>query len=153
PTRPAPPPTSRSSTPPAASATPTWPPRRPRTSRARRAWTCWSPAATSREKIGGTMPSRARSRTRKPTQAPKVAKKVVKTVKRAVKKVARKPAPTPHQELERLLAARNEHPERLTDIDRQIWTTFGATCAVWVLDMCGFSRLTLRYGITHFLAM
>jgi adenylate cyclase len=57
------------------------------------------------------------------------------------------------QELERLLALRNEHPERLAEIDREIWEEFGATRAVWVLDMCGFSRLTLRYGITHFLAM
>jgi class 3 adenylate cyclase len=55
--------------------------------------------------------------------------------------------------LDRLLAARNEHPERLSEIDRQIWEAFGATRAVWVLDMCGFSRLTVRYGITHFLAM
>lgn len=66
--------------------------------------------------------------------------------------------PTParrntRQELERLLAARNEHPENLLEIDREIWSTFGATRAVWVLDMCGFSRLTLRHGITHFLAM
>jgi adenylate cyclase len=57
------------------------------------------------------------------------------------------------QVLERLLEKRNEHPERLADIDREIWATFGETNAVWVLDMCGFSRLTLRYGITHFLAM
>jgi adenylate cyclase len=56
-------------------------------------------------------------------------------------------------ELDRLLTARNEHPERLAEIDREIWATFGATHAVWVLDMCGFSRLTNRYGITHFLAM
>jgi adenylate cyclase len=56
-------------------------------------------------------------------------------------------------ELDRLLAARNEHPERLADIDREIWDTFGETHAVWVLDMCGFSRLTNRHGITHFLAM
>jgi class 3 adenylate cyclase len=56
-------------------------------------------------------------------------------------------------ELERLLAARNEHPERLAEIDCEIWEAFGATRAVWVLDMCGFSRLTVRYGITHFLAM
>jgi class 3 adenylate cyclase len=55
--------------------------------------------------------------------------------------------------LERLIATRNEHPERLADIDREIWAEFGATRAVWVLDMCGFSRLTMRYGITHFLAM
>jgi class 3 adenylate cyclase len=100
------------------------------------------------------MPSRARTRTRKSAQARKVVKKAVKrAVKKVVKKVVRKVPPAPHKELERLLSARNEHPERLTDIDRQIWTAFGATCAVWVLDMCGFSRLTLRYGITHFLAM
>jgi class 3 adenylate cyclase len=56
-------------------------------------------------------------------------------------------------DLERLLEQRNEHPERLTAIDGEIWETFGETHAVWVLDMCGFSRLTMRYGITHFLAM
>jgi adenylate cyclase len=55
--------------------------------------------------------------------------------------------------LEALLAQRNEHPERLAEIDRELWDAFGETHAVWVLDMCGFSRLTVRYGITHFLAM
>jgi class 3 adenylate cyclase len=57
------------------------------------------------------------------------------------------------QALEQLLARRNEHPERLHEIDREIWDAFGETHALWVLDMCGFSRLTVRYGITHFLAM
>jgi adenylate cyclase len=56
-------------------------------------------------------------------------------------------------ELARLLDARNEHPESLADIDDEIWRRFGRTVAVLVLDMCGFSRLTMRYGITHFLAM
>jgi class 3 adenylate cyclase len=55
--------------------------------------------------------------------------------------------------LERLLEKRNEHPETLAEVDREIWSAFGETHAVWVLDMCGFSRLTMRYGITHFLAM
>jgi adenylate cyclase len=55
--------------------------------------------------------------------------------------------------LERLLDKRNEHPEHLADVDREIWDAFGETHAVWVLDMCGFSRLTMRYGITHFLSM
>jgi len=55
--------------------------------------------------------------------------------------------------LQRLLALRNEHPERLADIDRQIHETFAQTHAVMVLDMCGFSRLTMRHGIIHFLAM
>jgi adenylate cyclase len=57
------------------------------------------------------------------------------------------------QELERLLDARNERPESLTEIDAEIWRRFGQTWAVLVLDMCGFSRLTQRHGITHFLAM
>jgi len=56
-------------------------------------------------------------------------------------------------ELWRMLDARNEHPESLAEIDGEIWGRFGRTCAVLVLDMCGFSRLTMRYGITHFLAM
>ncbi|HEX4407036.1 MAG TPA: adenylate/guanylate cyclase domain-containing protein [Polyangia bacterium] len=65
---------------------------------------------------------------------------------------ARKGNNTRHA-LDLLLDTRNEHPERLADIDREIWDAFGETHAVWVLDMCGFSRLTMRYGITHFLAM
>ncbi|HVZ74220.1 MAG TPA: adenylate/guanylate cyclase domain-containing protein [Polyangia bacterium] len=56
-------------------------------------------------------------------------------------------------DLNRLLERRNEHPETLADIDREIWAAFGQTHALWVLDMSGFSRLTVRYGITHFLAM
>jgi class 3 adenylate cyclase len=56
-------------------------------------------------------------------------------------------------ELARLLDARNEHPESLAAIDAEIWQRFGRTRAVLVLDMCGFSRLTMRYGITHFMAM
>ena len=56
-------------------------------------------------------------------------------------------------ELARLLDSRNEHPESLAALDEEIWQRFGRTAAVLVLDMCGFSRLTMRYGITHFLAM
>lgn len=56
-------------------------------------------------------------------------------------------------ELDALLERRNEHPETLQEIDEQIWARFGETHAVLVLDMCGFSRLTMRYGITHFLGM
>lgn len=62
-------------------------------------------------------------------------------------------APHPRHTLQRLLALRNEHPERLAEIDGEIHGTFSRTHAVLVLDMCGFSRLTARYGITHFLAM
>jgi adenylate cyclase len=58
-----------------------------------------------------------------------------------------------HQALARLLAQRNEHPERLTRIDARIRATFERTLAVFVLDMCGFSRLTLAHGIIHYLAL
>ena len=68
------------------------------------------------------------------------------------KKVSYPGTKTRHQ-LERLLEKRNEHPEQLGAIDKEIWAAFGETHAAWVLDMCGFSRLTMRYGITHFLSM
>ena len=56
-------------------------------------------------------------------------------------------------DLRELLRARNEHPERLGEIDRAIRDRFTRTLSVLVLDMSGFSRLTQRYGIIHFLAM
>lgn len=56
-------------------------------------------------------------------------------------------------ELNRLLQERNEYPERSSEIDTQIRVSFEQDCAIFVLDMSGFSRLTLRYGIIHFLAM
>ncbi len=56
-------------------------------------------------------------------------------------------------ELDRLLQERNEHPERIEEIDRKVRETFAETNAIMVLDMSGFSRLTIRYGIIHFLAM
>jgi hypothetical protein len=56
-------------------------------------------------------------------------------------------------ELQRLLQLRNEHPEKIAEIDGQIQTIFAETHAILVLDMSGFSRLTIRYGIVHFLAM
>jgi adenylate cyclase len=59
----------------------------------------------------------------------------------------------PRRELQRLLALRNEHPERLGELDQRIHEKFAEIHAVLVLDMCGFSRLTARYGIIHFLSM
>ena len=57
------------------------------------------------------------------------------------------------RDLDKLLAQRNEHPERLHQIDQQIRERFEQTRALLVLDMCGFSRLTVKYGIIHYLAM
>jgi adenylate cyclase len=56
-------------------------------------------------------------------------------------------------ELQRLLQERIEHPESATAIDAQIRTVFEQDCAILVLDLSGFSRLTIRRGIVHFLAM
>jgi adenylate cyclase len=56
-------------------------------------------------------------------------------------------------ELSKLLQERNEYPDRAADIDALIQATFGETHAVMVMDMSGFSRLTVKYGIIHFLAM
>lgn len=56
-------------------------------------------------------------------------------------------------ELQRLLQERLEHPDRTNEIDQQIHAIFDRECAILVLDLSGFSRLTIRYGIIHFLAM
>jgi adenylate cyclase len=56
------------------------------------------------------------------------------------------------EKLNRLLQERNEHPERAADVDARIDATFGDTLAVMVMDMSGFCRQTVRYGINHFLA-
>jgi class 3 adenylate cyclase len=55
--------------------------------------------------------------------------------------------------LRRLLGARNQYPERVDDIDDQLRDAFQRNVAVLVLDMVGFSRLTIEYGIIHYLAM
>ncbi|PYS48407.1 MAG: adenylate/guanylate cyclase domain-containing protein [Acidobacteria bacterium] len=57
------------------------------------------------------------------------------------------------EELSRLLQERNEYPERIEQIDALIRETFGETHAVMVMDMSGFSRVTIKHGIMHFLAM
>jgi class 3 adenylate cyclase len=55
--------------------------------------------------------------------------------------------------LERLLDRRNQHPEHLAEIDRAIKAQFEEQHAILVLDMCGFSRLTMKHGIIHYLAL
>lgn len=52
-----------------------------------------------------------------------------------------------------MLQERNEHPERMAEIDAKIKETFGETHAILVMDMSGFSRMTLKHGIIHFLSM
>jgi len=55
--------------------------------------------------------------------------------------------------LEKLLQERNERPEKMAEIDAEINANFRQTHAILVMDMSGFSRTTVRYGIIHFLAM
>jgi class 3 adenylate cyclase len=38
-------------------------------------------------------------------------------------------------------------------IEKTLWDTYGEEQAVFVLDMSGFSRLTRKYGIIHYLSM
>ena len=56
------------------------------------------------------------------------------------------------EKMAKLLQERNEHPERAAEIDAKITEVFGETVAVFVMDMSGFSRQTIRHGIIHFLA-
>jgi adenylate cyclase len=56
-------------------------------------------------------------------------------------------------ELNKLLQERNEYPDKAAEIDGEIRKTFGETHAITVMDMSGFSRLTIKHGIIHFLAM
>lgn len=39
------------------------------------------------------------------------------------------------------------------EIEEALWAEFGAEVAVFVLDMSGFSLLTRKYGIVHYLSM
>jgi len=38
-------------------------------------------------------------------------------------------------------------------IEKELWADYGAEVAVFVLDMSGFSLLTRKYGIVHYLSM
>lgn len=43
--------------------------------------------------------------------------------------------------------------EKRRRIESDLWEEFGAEMAVFVLDMSGFSMLTRKYGIVHYLSM
>ena len=62
---------------------------------------------------------------------------------------------TPHDKafLRRLLSLRNQQPGDAAAIDSTIENAFVRDVGILVLDMCGFSRITARHGIVHFLAM
>jgi class 3 adenylate cyclase len=49
--------------------------------------------------------------------------------------------------------SQNEESEERHRIEDALWNEFGAEVAVFVLDMSGFSLLTRKYGIVHYLSM
>src|SRR6185503_862731 len=55
--------------------------------------------------------------------------------------------------LDSLLAELNQYPARNDKIAKQIRDAFERRVAILALDMVGFSRLTVEYGIIHYLAM
>jgi adenylate cyclase len=55
--------------------------------------------------------------------------------------------------LNQLLSERNQYAARAAEIDEQIVRTFEQRVAILAVDMCGFTSITMAYGIIHFLAM
>ncbi len=56
------------------------------------------------------------------------------------------------QELLLLYAQADTKPAQ-EELETTLWAEFGTTRAVFVMDMSGFSRLTQKYGIVHYLSM
>lgn len=52
-----------------------------------------------------------------------------------------------------LLYSQTESNEERRSIEKTLWGDYGAEYAVFVLDMSGFSMLTRKYGIVHYLSM
>jgi adenylate cyclase len=52
-----------------------------------------------------------------------------------------------------LLYSQTESNEERHSIEETLWGEYGAEYAVFVLDMSGFSMLTRKYGIVHYLSM
>jgi class 3 adenylate cyclase len=49
--------------------------------------------------------------------------------------------------------ARSSLPEEREQVEAQLWSEFGQTKAIFIMDMSGFSLLTQKYGIVHYLSM
>lgn len=63
--------------------------------------------------------------------------------------------PTPKERFNDLLIAASGEadPVERTEIEQRIWGEFGVARAVLVIDMSGFSELTQRHGVVHYLSM
>lgn len=49
--------------------------------------------------------------------------------------------------------SQSEEMKKRKTLEQRLWDTYGAEFAVFVLDMSGFSLLTRKYGIVHYLSM
>jgi adenylate cyclase len=52
-----------------------------------------------------------------------------------------------------LLYAQENEPDKREKIEATLWQEFGKVKAVFVMDMSGFSLLTYRHGIVHYLSI
>src|SRR5215208_1343129 len=52
-----------------------------------------------------------------------------------------------------LFYSQTESTEERKEIEEALWADYGAEYAVFVLDMSGFSMLTRKHGIVHYLSM
>src|SRR5512147_686321 len=61
----------------------------------------------------------------------------------------------PSKKFQELLLAfsQSEVDDERHQLERMLWEKYGAEYAVFVLDMSGFSLLTRKYGIVHYLSM
>jgi adenylate cyclase len=64
-------------------------------------------------------------------------------------------APKPAKKFQELLLRFSQSDElnKRKTLEQKLWDTYGAEYAVFVLDMSGFSLLTRKYGIVHYLSM
>ena len=64
-------------------------------------------------------------------------------------------APKPTTKFQTLLLkfSQAEEKEDRKKIETAVWKEFGTEYAVFILDMSGFSMLTRKYGIVHYLSM
>jgi adenylate cyclase len=64
-------------------------------------------------------------------------------------------ATKPSKKFQELLLnfSQTEQVDERKKIEGDLWTAYGAEYAVFVLDMSGFSLLTRKYGIVHYLSM
>ena len=62
-------------------------------------------------------------------------------------------SPLSREELFALLEQRIQDPSCARAQDAEVWKTSGVEAAVMVVDLSGFSRLTRRHGILHFLTI